>query len=153
MSRCFLFVVLFCMVFPFNSLMAETSHQGHDHAVMSTDKPTDKPAIEIPQAIVEVTPEKCPIMGGEINKAVSSIYQGHLYYFCCQGCVSSFEADPAQYLEKFKDAATRELKVTNVDGKCPVSGLEASLKFYKINEEAATITFYHDQKSLESAGE
>ena len=149
MSRCFLFAVLLCMLLTCNTLMAETSHQGHDHAIA----PEDKTASGIPDVIVEVTPEKCPIMGGEVNKKVSSIYQGHLYHFCCQGCISTFEADPAKYLGQFKDAATRTLKVTNIDGKYPISGLEASFQFYKIDEKASTITFYHDQKSLESAGE
>lgn len=105
-----------------------------------------------PTEIVEVLATDCPVMGGAIDKSVNTIVDGRLYYFCCGGCISSFEADPAKFLEKLKDAATRTLKVTNVAGKCPVSGLEASLKFFTIDEEAATITFYHDQKSMEPAG-
>ena len=29
-----------------------------------------------------------------------TVYEGHPYYFCCQGCLTKFEADPARYLEK-----------------------------------------------------
>ncbi|PKL46393.1 MAG: hypothetical protein CVV42_16530 [Candidatus Riflebacteria bacterium HGW-Riflebacteria-2] len=97
-----------------------------------------------PNEIIEVLATECPVMGGAIDKAVNTIVGGRLYYFCCSGCISSFEADPEKFQAKLKDAATRTLKVTNVEGKCPVSGLEASFKFFKIDEEAATITFYHD---------
>ena len=29
-----------------------------------------------------------------------TVYQGHSYYFCCAGCLTKFEAEPARYLEK-----------------------------------------------------
>jgi Cu+-exporting ATPase len=29
-----------------------------------------------------------------------TVYEGHPYYFCCSGCLTKFEADPARYLEK-----------------------------------------------------
>jgi len=109
--------------------------------------------IVFPTEIIEVLATNCPVMGGEINKSVNTIVDGHLYYFCCGGCIGTFEADPGKFLEKLKDAPTKALKVINIDGKCPVSGLEANLKFFKIDEEAATITFYHDQKSMEQVGE
>lgn len=98
--------------------------------------------------IIEVLNTTCPVMGGDVDKATNTIVDGHLYYFCCGGCIGSFEDDPAKFQEKLADAPTRTLKVTNVDGKCPVSGLDANLKFFKIDEEALSITFYHDQASM-----
>lgn len=118
----------------------------------SANLAAEEVAVVFPTEIVEVLATDCPVMGGAIDKSVNTIVDGRLYYFCCGGCINSFEAEPAKFQDKLKDAATRTLKVTNVAGKCPVSGLEASLKFFKIDEEAATITFYHDQKSMEPAG-
>ena len=118
----------------------------------SANLTAEEGVVAFPTEIVEVLATNCPVMGGDIDKSVNTIVDGRLYYFCCSGCIGSFETDPAKYQDNLKDAATRTLKVTNVDGKCPVSGLEASLKFYKIDDKAATITFYHDQKSMEQAG-
>jgi len=114
-----------------------------------TNLTAEEASITFPTEIIEVLNTNCPVMGGEIDKTVNTIVDGHLYYFCCGGCIGTFEADPAKFLEKLKDAPTKTLKVTNVDGKCPVSGLEASLKFFKIDEEASTITFYSNQESME----
>ena len=29
-----------------------------------------------------------------------TVYEGQPYYFCCLGCLTKFEVDPARYLEK-----------------------------------------------------
>jgi YHS domain-containing protein len=42
----------------------------------------------------------CPVMGGAINKALFTEYQGKKVYFCCDGCKEKFEAAPAQYVAK-----------------------------------------------------
>jgi len=44
----------------------------------------------------------CPIMGGKINKDIYADHEGQRVYFCCAGCVSTFNADPEKYLEKMK---------------------------------------------------
>ena len=31
------------------------------------------------------------------KKGLFRDYEGQRYYFCCQGCVKKFDADPAQY--------------------------------------------------------
>lgn len=149
MRRLVLLMILACMFFGLNDLVAEETHLGHshDHAQMAKDKA----AVKFPAEVVEVVPDKCPVMGGEVDKAVFTVYQGHIYYFCCSGCIGAFNADPEKYLEKLQDATTRTLKVTNADGKSPGSDVEASLEFFKIDEDALTITFYHDQEALEKA--
>lgn len=44
---------------------------------------------------------KCPIMDGNaINKDIFTTYKGKKVYFCCQGCVAKFEADPEVYVGK-----------------------------------------------------
>jgi len=100
-----------------------------------------------PTEIIEVSSENCPVMGGKINKAVNTVIDSKLYYFCCPGCIGMFSADPAKYAEKLANAVMTTLKVTNADGKCPVTGLAADLKFFKVDEVAKTITFYHNEDS------
>jgi len=41
----------------------------------------------------------CPVMGIAINKDISTEYQGKTVYFCCPPCVSTFEANPEQYVD------------------------------------------------------
>ncbi len=42
----------------------------------------------------------CPIMGGDINKAVFTVYKGKKVYFCCSGCETPFVKNPEKYLSK-----------------------------------------------------
>ena len=44
-------------------------------------------------------------LGGEMGKAVKYDYKGREIRFCCQGCIKTFEQDPAKYLKKLDDAA------------------------------------------------
>jgi len=43
--------------------------------------------------------QKDPVCGMTVDpaKARSSTWQGQPYYFCCEGCLKKFEADPARY--------------------------------------------------------
>ena len=49
------------------------------------------------EAMVQTT---CPIMGGAVNKAIFVEYQGRKVYFCCKGCETEFNKDPAKYVAK-----------------------------------------------------
>ncbi len=42
----------------------------------------------------------CPIMGGDINKAVFTVYKGKKVYFCCSGCETPFLKNPEKFLSK-----------------------------------------------------
>ena len=46
----------------------------------------------------------CPVMGGEINRAIYTDYQGMRIYFCCPGCEDPFLADPDKYLAEMRAA-------------------------------------------------
>jgi YHS domain-containing protein len=48
--------------------------------------------------------DKCPVLGGNINRDVYVDYQGQRIYFCCPGCDAEFKKDPEKYLKKMKDA-------------------------------------------------
>ncbi len=92
------------------------AHAGHDHSAMSEMKTADAPAMEMDNhaghdhdaadttmpkmKMVSVEQEKCPVMGGKINKAVFTEYKGKKVYFCCAGCDKKFNADPAKYISK-----------------------------------------------------
>ena len=46
-------------------------------------------------------PQKlCPVMGGEIDKSVYLDYQGKRVYFCCAGCIESFNKEPQKFIQK-----------------------------------------------------
>lgn len=40
----------------------------------------------------------CPVMGGEINKAIYTEYKGEKVYFCCDMCIGKFNENPEKYL-------------------------------------------------------
>ena len=48
----------------------------------------------------EVEQKTCPVMGGVINKNVSTEYEGKKVYFCCPGCIGKFEEKPEKYIAK-----------------------------------------------------
>ncbi len=50
----------------------------------------------------------CPVMGGEIDKQVYTDYTpdsgaAKRVYFCCEGCVATFNANPEKYVEKLEN--------------------------------------------------
>ena len=53
--------------------------------------------------VMEPKPQTtCPVMGGKINKGVYADYEGKRVYFCCGGCISKFQKDPAKYVKKLE---------------------------------------------------
>lgn len=58
-----------------------------------------------PMAAVEQVDESqeqtiCPVMGGQIDRSIFTIYKGKKVYFCCEGCKPEFEKDPEKYIFK-----------------------------------------------------
>jgi YHS domain-containing protein len=47
----------------------------------------------------------CPVMGGAIDKAIFVEYKGKKVYFCCKGCIDTFNADPEKYVAKLPQFA------------------------------------------------
>jgi len=50
----------------------------------------------------------CPVSGEKIDTTVSIYYEGRTVYFCCNGCVSEFEKDPSNFLNKLDNPPTKE---------------------------------------------
>ncbi|MEJ5365401.1 MAG: YHS domain-containing protein [Desulfosoma sp.] len=46
--------------------------------------------------------EKCPVMGGPINKNIYTDYKGKRIYFCCPACPGEFKKDPEKYMKKLE---------------------------------------------------
>ncbi len=70
-------------------------HHGHGAAPLDFDS--------VPEGM-----EKDPVCGMAVDPATtkhSLTYRGETYYFCCDGCRSSFEADPQKYLSTEKAVA------------------------------------------------
>ncbi len=50
---------------------------------------------------------KCPVMGGDIDKAVFVDHEGKRIYFCCPPCIETFKANPEKYLAKLAKEGVR----------------------------------------------
>jgi YHS domain-containing protein len=45
----------------------------------------------------------CPIMSdNKIDPAVTFVYKGKVYGFCCSDCIADFKKDPEKYIAKLK---------------------------------------------------
>ena len=69
--------------------------------------------------------EKCPVMGGSINKEVYADYNGKRVYFCCAGCDKTFQKDPEKYMKKMQEEG-----VVLEASPCPVSGKPAKAEIF-----------------------
>ena len=45
----------------------------------------------------------CPIMGNKIDPAVSTVYEGKKIYFCCPGCIPTFNKTPQALIDKMEN--------------------------------------------------
>ena len=75
--------------------------------VASPKAPTPPERIATDVAPLVPDQKTCPVMGGAINKAIYTDYQGKRVYFCCAGCVSEFQKDPAKYIAKLTSASAK----------------------------------------------
>jgi YHS domain-containing protein len=66
--------------------------------------------------ILDAAQDKCPVMGGKINRKVYVDHGGRRIYFCCAGCPEKFKKNPEEYLPKLggeeKDAAGEKKEST-----------------------------------------
>ncbi len=44
----------------------------------------------------------CPVMGGEINKALYADVKGYRIYVCCKGCIDAIQSDPKKVIKQMK---------------------------------------------------
>ena len=95
----------------------DCDHQGTEHKSESKQSskdgaslqssPTPAPASAAAAVInngvdlsAKIVNAKCPVMGDEVDKAVTTVtYNEKVYGFCCKGCVKKFAANPSKYLK------------------------------------------------------
>ena len=63
--------------------------------------------------------EICPVMGGKIDKKVYADHAGERVYFCCAGCIGTFEAEPAKFIALAKKDGVELDKAPAADPKAP----------------------------------
>ena len=44
----------------------------------------------------------CPVMGGPVNRAIHTDYQGKRIFFCCPPCVGQFEKAPEKFMKQLE---------------------------------------------------
>ena len=62
-------------------------------------EPTTQPAATVDTKPVNT---KCPVTGEDIDPAVTAVYNGKTYAFCCADCVTAFKKNPEKYADKIK---------------------------------------------------
>ncbi len=89
-------------------------------------------------ADVDLTHAKCPVGGDHAIAAVAVDYKGAKVYFCCAGCDTTFNADPA----KFAVEANHQLFVTGqaTQTASPMSGKAVSAD-YSLEMAGAKVLF------------
>mgnify|MGYP006295578071 CR=1 FL=1 len=48
--------------------------------------------------------QKCPVMGGKINKQLYVDHDGKRIYVCCKGCIPKVKKSPQKYIDKLEAA-------------------------------------------------
>ena len=66
----------------------------------SIPSPTGTQTLDKPQTT-------CPVMGNPIDKTLFADYNGKRVYFCCPGCIDTFNADPEKYIKILEDAGVK----------------------------------------------
>jgi YHS domain-containing protein len=56
--------------------------------------PTTAPATQPTVAVNK----HCPVSGDAVDPAVTVVYKGKTYAFCCSDCVKTFNKDPEKYV-------------------------------------------------------
>lgn len=61
----------------------------------------------------------CPVMGGNVNKALFVEYDGKRLYVCCKECLETVKKDPAKYISKLENNG---LALEKTQTTCPILG-------------------------------
>lgn len=83
---------------------------------------------DVPDAVENQ--QVCPVMDDmPINKDHYVDHEGQRVYFCCAGCISTFQGDPDRYMEKLKDTHADPDPELDPEDPDPELGLHDSLRF------------------------
>ena len=86
---------------PMMNSEAVNDHSAHNPA----NEPVKTETAKKPESAKTPEQTTCPVMGGAINKNLSTVYQGKTVYFCCPMCKPEFEKNPEKYIGKLPQFA------------------------------------------------
>ncbi len=72
------------------------------HMAMRAMTKKSAPPAEAAAPDAATTQTTCPVLGGKIDRQVYTDYNGMRVYFCCPGCIGTFQKDPEKYLATLK---------------------------------------------------
>lgn len=118
LQTCLLIAWSLSAIFAMTSF-AQTSHHDQMGDMKMENPQPDTTVTNYPLDYCIVSGEK---LNGEMGKPVNYDYHGRLIRFCCNGCVATFEKDPATYIAKLDSAIIAKEKPTYPLETCVVSG-------------------------------
>jgi YHS domain-containing protein len=65
-----------------------------------------------------VTNKMCPVMNAPVSEKYRTEYNGQYVYFCCQGCVTMFEKEPAKYIAELSKEDLAAIQPNEI---CPIT--------------------------------
>ena len=65
-----------------------------------------------------VTNKMCPVMNSPVSEKYRAEHNGQYVYFCCQGCVTMFEKDPAKYIAELSKEDLAAIQPNEI---CPIT--------------------------------
>lgn len=79
------------------SVWARCDSRAEDNCA-DTNAVKGTPAPAVPAKAVK-RQTVCPVMGGDIDKAVYVDHDGKRIYMCCKGCIAAVKKDPVKYIK------------------------------------------------------
>ncbi len=76
----------------------------------------------------------CPITGHAIDRSVYADHDGHRIYFCCEGCIEKFKADPAGAIERLTASGVQLAEAGRSQTHCPIMGGDIDLEVFADHE-------------------
>lgn len=88
-----------------------------------------------------VTNRMCPVMNSPVSEKYRTEYNGQYVYFCCQGCVTMFEKDPAKYIAELSKEDLAAIQPNEI---CPVTNEKNPNRSLWVEHEGRKIYFCCD---------
>ena len=95
-------------------------------AAPAADKET--PAKKKDDAKSKPVNAKCPVVGEDIDSAVTTTYKGKTVAFCCKDCIKDFNKDPEKYMKKIAADNKKQAEDAKKNGKDKGKGEQPAAK-------------------------
>jgi len=85
-----------------------------------------------------VTNKMCPVMNSPVSEKYRTEYNGQYVYFCCQGCVTMFEKEPAKYIAELSKEDLAAIQPNEI---CPITNEKNPNKSLWVEHEGRKVYF------------